>query len=131
MIKTHNFGNSTYSNGTSVDYSNFVITVATGFGTYALKIKDWNAFKTKMESILLNEFTKADFLENFESIHKKWQFDSLGNSIITAGKNEKNMLETINSLLGSSISLYKADSDFTTWNRLENENNIVTQKPCN
>ncbi len=128
VILNHNAAN-IYS--TPVDPSNFVVTVATESGTYALKITDLEAFKSIMNILNTNQDAMDNFLHTYSNAQNKNTFNSLGTPIGNSGTTEKNMLNMIKDLLGGSVSLHKAKNDFSGWNRLELVNGVVTLKSCN
>ena len=130
MVKHHNFGNSTYPNSTPVNPYNFVLTVASAHGTFAIKINDFEAFKNKANEILTSE-------DNFDVFSEFYS-----NSVITENtrielndehKKVLSLLKTLNTTFGNSLSVYKAESNFTGWNKLvlnETKNNY-NPIPCN
>jgi ribosomal protein L7/L12 len=119
MIVQHNYGSSTYSNGSIVDYNNFVITVAGSLGTFAIKINDKNAFVNNVASFI-NDSNKLK--EN------KKQFNKIADS---SNDMRIKILEKMRDIFGTSLSLYEAKNEFTSWEKLELTNTYYKSTPCN
>ncbi|WP_296148613.1 hypothetical protein [uncultured Flavobacterium sp.] len=98
--------------------------------TYALKIDDINALGTKVDAVwnnpdytsLLNEKERLDAIHEVQSEKYKKSNNQL----------EKSFLQQFG---GFGVSLYKADSNLTSWSKLELSTTpgdlTVTQTPCN
>ena len=122
IVANHNGGSSTYQNGTPVDINNFVITVAGEYGTFALKINDRNAFINVFSS--LNADEKFDLFEDFNRKMARGDFNNLGVPEYSYTKKTQKMLELLQSKFGNSLSLYQANDDLTSWEKLKlNTNN--------
>jgi hypothetical protein len=126
MIKHHNYGNPTYPDGTPVNPNNFVLTVASEFGTFAIKINDFETFKNKAIEILNNKKSFKDF--------DKIYSDGVPEDTESEFKKVLGLLKTLNNIFGNSLSVYKAQNNFTGWNKLvlnENKDNYNGNLPCN
>ncbi len=119
MVIQHNYGSSTYSNGTSVDYNNFVITVAGSLGTFAIKINDKNAFVNNVASFI-NDISLLE--------EKNIEFNKIADS---SNEMRIKILEKMRDIFGNSLSLYEAKNEFTSWEKLELTNTYYKSTPCN
>jgi hypothetical protein len=123
LLKHYNY-NST--NGTQNQMlSSFTYTVTTINGTYAMKI-DNTLFYGFMSSIMNDTKKKNQFISELKTLQKN------KNTTDSASGFEKDFLNFV-SKYNLNISLYKANQDFTNWNKLSvnptNPNNI-TSTPC-
>ena len=130
IVANHNGGGSTYQNGTPVDVNNFIITVAGEYGTFALKVNDRNAFVNTFLGLDAKETN--DLIDDFNDAMASDDFNSLGQETHTYDKKVIKLLQLIQSKFGNSLSLYKADSDLTKWEKLERDGNSAIPKkiPC-
>lgn len=126
MVKYHNYGNLTYPNGTPVNPNNFVITVASPYGTFAIKINDFEAFKNKANEILTSQEDWNDFSKVYS--------DGVPEDTESEFRKVLGLLKTLDTIFGNSLSVYKAQNNFTGWNKLvlnENKDNYNGNLPCN
>lgn len=105
-----------------LDYSIFVLTLTTETGTYALKIEDWFKF-----SLFMSDVNKYKELE--KNIYRRYS---------QIGHDEEKLIKALLKKIDENnlgIGLYKAEADFSNWNKLtlydsKNENSILIKTPC-
>ncbi len=99
-------------NGTSpiLKMKNFVFTVTTAQGTYAIKVDSFT-FHSEMESILMDKIKKKKFLTGLANIQNRRKPTD---SPSLFQKDFINYLKKYN----LPVSLYKSNDDFTNWSKL-------------
>lgn len=104
------------------NYSMFVLTLTVAGGTYAIKIEDWLKFRAVMNDI-----------EKYVEMQKKIE-DRFSRAGTDETKLTKILLKTLNEYeLG--VGLYKAEPDFSNWNKLSlsdpnSEFSNIIPTPC-